>query len=72
MNYQLKKQIRLTLDYKKDYDLFKKIYEKFTFFADRKDINNFLNNHDKLKNTNVYLNKKWGKKQKSFETPRLK
>ena len=41
MKYQLKKETRLTLDYKKDYILFKKIFENFSIFSERKDINNF-------------------------------
>ena len=72
MKYQLKKQIRLTLDFKKDYDLFKKISKKISIFAERKDINKFLKNNYKLSIENFYLNKKWEKKQKKFETPRLK
>ena len=72
MKYQLNKQIRLTLDYKKDYDLFKKIFKKFTIFAEREDINNFLEKNYKIRNENIYLNKKWDKKQKSFERPKLK
>ena len=72
MKYQLNKKIRLTLDYKKDYDLFKKIFKNFTIFAERKDINIFLKNNYKIRNENIYLNKKWEKKQKNFEKPRLK
>ncbi len=72
MKYQLKKETRLTLDYKKDYILFKKIFENFSIFAERKDINNFLKKNHKLMNKNIYLNHIWGKKQKNFIIPRLK
>lgn len=72
MKYQLKKQIRLTLDYKKDYILFKKIFENFSIFTERKDINNFLKKNHKIRNNNINLNKMWGKKQQNFITPILK
>ena len=72
MKYQLKKETRLTLDYKKYYILFKKIFENFSIFSERKDINNFLKKNHKIRNKNIYLNKIWGKKQKNFIKPILK
>jgi len=72
MKYQLKKQTRLTLDYKKDYILFKKIFENFSIFTERKDINNFLKKNHEIRNKNIHLNKMWGNKQKNFITPILR
>jgi spore coat polysaccharide biosynthesis protein SpsF (cytidylyltransferase family) len=70
--YEIKKDIRLTLDYKADYDLIKKISKKFHYSTSRFEINKFLNNNKNLLNINFFLNKKWKNKQNKFKIPQLK
>ena len=64
-SYQLKK-IRLTLDYKEDYKLFKKILENLGNFCHRKEINSFLLKNKKLIKINYFKNYFWARRQKKL------
>jgi spore coat polysaccharide biosynthesis protein SpsF (cytidylyltransferase family) len=66
------KNARITLDYKEDYELLKKIVDKKGSIASRKNINQFLLNNKYLLKINIKKGKDWKKKQNSFEIPRVK
>tara|TARA_Y100000590_G_C15708043_1_gene1009353 strand:- start:769 stop:1554 length:786 start_codon:yes stop_codon:yes gene_type:complete len=72
MRYQFNEKIRLTLDYKADYNLIKILSKNFSYSSKRKDINTYLKNNRKLLKINYFLNEKWKKKQKKFNLPELK
>ena len=57
--YETRLNFRMTLDYKKDFDLLKKIYENLGHFAHRRSINNFLNENSYLRDINYFRNKSW-------------
>jgi spore coat polysaccharide biosynthesis protein SpsF len=67
-NYEIKKNIRLTLDYKEDFKLFKIIFKKFGIYEERKKINFFLKKNKHLLKINFFKNKFWDIKQKKFQT----
>ena len=69
--YELK-NARLTLDYKEDYKLLKKIVEKKGGFASRKKINIFLRNNKHLLKINFKKTLDWKKKQNAFKFPTIK
>lgn len=69
--YELK-NARLTLDYKEDYKLLKRIVEKKGGFAPRKEINNFLRNNKHLLKINHKKTFDWKKKQSAFKSPAIK
>lgn len=58
---------RLTLDYKEDYKLLKKIVRKKGCYATRKEINSYLRKNKNLLKINYKKNKDWKKKQESFK-----
>ena len=60
--YQIK-NARLTLDYKEDYEMLKKVRESCGNFASRKKINNFLKKNKDIVNINFFRNKDWKKNQ---------
>ena len=64
--YELK-NARLTLDYKEDYKLLKKIASKKGCYTPRKEINNFLRKNKYLLKINYKKTKDWKKKQESFK-----
>jgi spore coat polysaccharide biosynthesis protein SpsF (cytidylyltransferase family) len=68
-NYEIKKNIRLTLDYLEDFRLFKIIYQKFGTYEKRKKINFFLKKNKQHLKINFFKNKLWDLKQKSFTIP---
>lgn len=68
-NYEIKKNIRLTLDYKEDFKLFKIIFKKFGVYEERKKINFFLKKNKYLLKINFFKNKFWNTKQKKFQIP---
>ncbi len=70
--YQIKKNIRLTLDYKEDYKLLKILFEKFGSFTNRETINRFLKKNKQYLKINFFRNKGWDKKQKKFKMPQIK
>jgi spore coat polysaccharide biosynthesis protein SpsF len=70
--YQIKKNIRLTLDYKEDFKLFKILFEKFGSFTNREVVNNFLKKNKHILKINYFRNNSWDKKQKNFKMPKLK
>lgn len=70
--YQIKKDIRLTLDYKEDFELIKILHNKFGIFARRGDINQFLKKNRKLLKINFFRNNYWSLKQNNFIMPQLK
>ena len=61
--YITKKSFRLTLDYKEDFILLKKIYLKFGSYESRKNINSYLNKNLNLRNINFFRNIEWRHKQ---------
>jgi spore coat polysaccharide biosynthesis protein SpsF (cytidylyltransferase family) len=61
--YITKKSFRLTLDYKEDFILLKKIYSKFGSYESRKNINFYLNKNLDLRNINFFRNIEWKNKQ---------
>ena len=71
-NYNYYKKIRLTLDYKEDYKLLKKIVEKKGGFASRQEINSFLSNNKHLLKINFKKTLDWKKKQSAFKIPTTK
>ena len=70
--YQIKKNIRLTLDYKEDFKVMKILFEKFGFFTSREEINKFLKKNKKILKINYFRNNSWNKKQKTFVMPGLR
>ncbi len=70
--YQIKKDIRLTLDYKEDFKLIKVLYKKFGSFAKREEINKFLRKNKNIMKINYFRNSNWSSKQKSFSLPNLR
>ena len=70
--HEIKKNIRLTLDYQKDYVLLKKISNYFHFSSDRKKINFFLKKNKDILKINIKYEKKWKDKQNSFLIPSFK
>lgn len=68
-NYEIKKNIRLTLDYIEDFKLFKIIYKKFGSYGKRKKINSYLKKNKQFLQINFFKNKLWDSKQKSFIIP---
>jgi spore coat polysaccharide biosynthesis protein SpsF len=71
-NYEIKKNIRLTLDYLEDFKLFKIIYKKFGTYEKRKKINLFLKKNKKYLQINFFKNKLWDLNQKNFIMPKSK
>ncbi len=67
-----KKNIRLTLDYKEDLKLIKKIFLNLGNFCHRKKINTFLDKNKKLIKINYFRNIDWQKKQKYLLEKKLK
>ena len=63
--YQMK-NIRLTLDYKEDYHLIKKIHLDLGTYSHRKKINSFLRRNKQLVQINYFRNFDWLKKQKTL------
>jgi len=61
--YQIKK-VRLTLDYKEDYLLLKKIRKNLGNFCHRKKINYFLKKNFEISKINYFRNKDWENRQK--------
>lgn len=61
--YETKLKFRMTLDYKEDYEFFKKIFCKLGHFESRKKINRFLDKNSYLRNINLFRNKEWQKNQ---------
>ncbi len=61
--YITKKSFRLTLDYKEDFILLRKIYSKFGSYENRKNINSYLNKNLNLRNINFFRNIDWRNKQ---------
>jgi len=70
--YQIKKDIRLTIDYKEDFKLIRVLYKKFGSFAKREEINKFLRKNKKIMKINYFRNSNWSLKQKSFGLPQIK
>tara|TARA_Y100000389_G_scaffold147641_1_gene146575 strand:- start:45450 stop:46214 length:765 start_codon:yes stop_codon:yes gene_type:complete len=71
VKYEIKRNIRLTLDYKEDYDLLQIIGKNFKYSSSRLKINNFLRNNKNLLEINFFLNKKWKNKQDKFKIPKV-
>ena len=69
--YELK-NARLTLDYKEDYKLLKKIVEIKGGFASREEINNFLRKNKHLLKINFKKKLDWKRKQRAFKFPVIK
>lgn len=65
-DYITKKPIRLTLDYKEDYELINLLFKIFGSFEKRKKINYFLNSYPSLREINYFRNQEWKKRQDSI------
>jgi spore coat polysaccharide biosynthesis protein SpsF len=65
--YEIKKNIRFTLDYAEDLKMFKIIFKRFGSYTKRKYINNFLKKNKYILKINFFRNKDWTIKQKSFK-----
>ena len=70
--YQIKKNIRLTLDYKEDFKLIKVLHKRFGIFAKREEINKFLQKNKKILKINYFRNSYWNSKQKNFNMPQFR
>lgn len=62
--YITKKKIRLTVDYKEDYQLIRELYFVFGSFEVRKKINEYLDKNPSLRKINYFRNQQWKKRQK--------
>jgi|694.fasta_scaffold71823_2 spore coat polysaccharide biosynthesis protein SpsF len=58
-HYEIKKKIRLTLDYPEDLKMFKLLFNKFGIYSKRNDINNFLKKNKNILKINLFRNKDW-------------
>jgi spore coat polysaccharide biosynthesis protein SpsF len=64
--YLTKNKFRLTVDYKEDYQLIRKLYSVFGSFETRQKINCFLDKNSSLRNINYFRNNQWKKRQNSL------
>lgn len=70
-SYEIKSNIRLTLDYEEDYKLLRVLSNIFNYSSSRYKINRYLSKNRYLLDINFFLNKKWKSKQNSFKTPKI-